>query len=153
MVWWKLLYCAKDFFQPLHFFRTMLLDDNLLDGVTAKAKESERLRMNYNLHESLDAKAQRLFNALEPGTLLPIHRHKDTAETYLVVRGSLDVIYYNEKGEPLQTFHLDPKKGSYGIHIVKGQWHTLEVLESGTVIFEVKDGPYIPFQPEDVITL
>ena len=90
---------CEGIFQPLHFFTTMLLDDNLLDGVTAKAKESERLRMNYNLHESLDAKAQRLFNALEPGTLLPIHRHKDTAETYLVVRGSLDVIYYNEKGE------------------------------------------------------
>ena len=99
----------------------MILDDKLLDEVTARAKTSERLRMNFNLHDSLDAKAQRLLNALEPGTALPVHRHPHTL------------------------------KGVYGIHVPKGQWHTLEVLESGTVLFEVKDGPYAPLAPEDMV--
>lgn len=131
----------------------MLLDDNLLNGVTEKAKESERLRMNYNLHDTLDAKAQRLLNALEPGTVIPIHRHRQTSETYILLRGRLKVIFYNDDGCISGFSEMDCKKGVYGIHIEKGQWHTLEVLESGTVIFEVKDGPYIPFQPEDVMQL
>lgn len=75
----------------------LLLDSQFLDSITEQAKESSRLRMNYNLHESLDAKAQRLFNALEPGTVLPIHRHPYTSETYILVRGKLKVEYYNEK--------------------------------------------------------
>lgn len=131
----------------------MILDDKLLDGVTEKAKKSERLRMNFNLHESLDAKAQRLFNALEPGTILPIHRHRNTAETYILLRGRMNVIFYNEDGSISEKKEINPLKGIYGAHIEKGQWHTLEVLESGTVLFEVKDGPYIPYQPEDVMQL
>ncbi|MBQ8735853.1 MAG: WbuC family cupin fold metalloprotein, partial [Bacteroidaceae bacterium] len=109
--------------------------------------------MNFNLHESLDAKAQRLFNALEPGTILPIHRHRNTAETYILLRGRMNVIFYNEDGSISEKKEINPLKGIYGAHIEKGQWHTLEVLESGTVLFEVKDGPYIPFQPEDVMQL
>ena len=129
----------------------MLLDDKLLDGVTLAAKESPRLRMNYNLHESLDAKAQRLFNALEPGTELPVHRHRHTAETYILVRGRLDVIFYDDQKNETARYGLDPREGRYGVHIPAGQWHTLEVHESGTVIFEVKDGPYTPLSPEDVL--
>lgn len=129
----------------------MILDDKLLDQVTLEAKESERLRMNFNLHDNLDAKAQRLFNAIEPGTKVPIHRHRHTAETYILVRGRIDIIYYDENGVKQEIFHLDPLKGSYGIHIPIGQWHTLEVLESGSVIFEVKDGPYAPFEPVDIM--
>ena len=117
----------------------MILDDKLLDGVTEKAKKSERLRMNFNLHESLDAKAQRLFNALEPGTILPIHRHRNTAETYILLRGRMNVIFYNEDGSISEKKEINPLKVIYGAHIEKGQWHTLEVLESGTVLFEVKD--------------
>lgn len=122
----------------------MILDDKLLDEVTARAKTSERLRMNFNLHDSLDAKAQRLLNALEPGTVLPVHRHPHTDETYVILRGRFDVIFCDEHGRQTQRFALDPLKGVYGIHVPKGQWHTLEVLESGTVLFEVKDGPYAP---------
>ncbi|MDY3068760.1 MAG: WbuC family cupin fold metalloprotein [Parabacteroides sp.] len=128
-----------------------LIDTELLDSVTSKAKESPRLRMNHNFHESLDAKAQRLLNALEPGTILPIHRHQETAETYILLRGKVKVIFYNEQKEVTETAVLDPQIGNYGIHIPKGQWHTLEVLESGSMIFEVKDGPYKPFAPEDVL--
>ena len=129
----------------------MLIDNNLLDSVTSKAKESDRLRMNFNLHESLDAKAQRLLNALEPGTVLPIHRHQHTAETYIVLRGAIKVLFYNDDRVLTDEFMVNPLDGAYGLHIPACQWHTLEVLESGTTIFEVKDGPYTPLKAEDVM--
>jgi len=129
----------------------MLIDDHLLDEVTERAKGSERLRMNYNLHDSLEAKAQRLLNALEPGTLLPIHRHRHTAETYIVLRGAIKVLFYDDTRMITSEFMVKPHEGSYGVHIPAGQWHTLEVLESGTVIFEVKDGPYAHLKPEDIM--
>lgn len=128
----------------------MIINNKLLDEVTAQAKASKRLRMNYNLHESLDAKAQRLLNALEPGTVLPIHHHPHTAETYILLRGCIDVMFYDETGAEVQRFALNPLTGNYGVHIPKGQWHTLEVLESA-VIMEVKDGPYKPLDPEDLM--
>ena len=128
-----------------------IINKELLDEITRQAKESPRLRMNYNLHDNLDAKAQKLLNALEPGTILPIHRHPNTTETYLLLRGELNVILYNDKKEVLETMHLDTANGNYGLDIPAGQWHSIEVLESGTVILEVKDGPYIPFQPEDIL--
>ncbi len=130
----------------------MILDKNLLDNITSKARKSERLRMNYNLHDSLDAKAQRLFNALEPGTHLPIHRHKHTAETYIRLRGRIDVLFYNDHGVVVERYELDPKREIYGVHIPKGQWHTIEVHES-SVIFEVKDGPYMPIDPSDILNV
>lgn len=131
----------------------MLITKELLDNVTEQAKNSPRLRMNYNLHESLDAKAQRLFNALEPGTVLPIHRHPHTDETYILLRGSFEYKFYNDNGDLVENGIIDSKKEVYGIHVPKNQWHTIDVIESGTVIFEVKDGPYTPFAPEDVLNL
>lgn len=122
----------------------MIINEALLNEVADRAKASPRLRMNYNLHDSPEANAQRLLNALEPGTVLSIHRHQNTAETYIVLRGAIRVFFYNDQKKLTNTFVLDPKKKTYGIHIPKGQWHTLEVLESGTVNFEVKDGPYAP---------
>lgn len=130
-----------------------IIDDALLDEVTRQAKESPRLRMNYNLHDSLEAKAQRLFNALEPDTELPIHRHPHTAETYIIVRGRIKVLFYNGSKQLTEQCELAPEKGCYGVQIPAGQWHTLEVLESGTVIFEVKDGPYTPLTPENLLIL
>ena len=119
------------------------IDTNLLNGVTAQAKESPRLRMNYNF--------QRLLNALEPGTALPVHRHPHTAETYLLLRGRIRVMFYNEAKEETESTVLDPLTGDYGGHIPAGQWHTLEVLESGSVLFEVKDGPYTPLGEDDLL--
>lgn len=129
----------------------MQIDKQLLDQVTAEAKASERLRMNYNFHESLDAPSQRLLNALEPGTVLPIHRHMHTSETYVVLRGRLNVDFYNDDRQVTNHYELDPEAGVYGVNIPRGQWHTIEVLCSGTVIFEVKDGPYKPLSPDDVL--
>ena len=128
----------------------MLIDDILLNEITEKAKMSNRLRMNYNFHESLDAKTQRLLNALEPGTILPIHRHRHTAETYILVRGRINVLFYNDMGGVMNRYELDSTTGKYGVHIPKGQWHSIEVLDS-SVIFEVKDGPYMALDPVDML--
>lgn len=128
----------------------MILDDTLLDDLEAKAKQSPRLRMNLNLHDSLDSKAQRLLNALMPSTVIPIHRHRHTAETYAILRGRMFVVFYDSMGGAVERFLLDPKSGHYGVHIPKGQWHAVEVIEP-SVILEVKDGPYAPLQPEDTL--
>lgn len=129
----------------------MIIDSKLLDKVSTTAKASERLRMNHNLHDSLDSKAQRLLNALEPGTILPIHRHRHTSETYILLRGKINVMFYDGAASETERFSLDPQQGNYGVHIPQGQWHTLEVLESDSVILEVKDGPYTPISPEDLL--
>ena len=128
----------------------MILNDELLDKVTAEAQASPRLRMNFNLHESLDAKAQRLINVLLPGTVLPIHRHRHTAETYVLLRGKMYVVLYDGTGAQVERYLLDPAIGNYGVQIPKGQWHTVEVIEP-SAIFEVKDGPYMPLDPEDMM--
>lgn len=128
----------------------MKINTNLLDGVQRKAEDSPRRRMNFNLHDSLDAKAQRLINVLMPGTILPIHRHKHTAETYILLRGKMFVVFYNDMGVQIERHLLDPTIGNYGVHIPAGQWHGIEVIEP-SAIFEVKDGPYTPIQPEDML--
>ena len=128
----------------------MIIDDQLLDKVAAKAEESPRLRMNYNLHNSLDSKAQRLINVLLPGTPLPVHRHRHTAETYVILRGKMFVVFYNDLGAQTERYLLDPTQGNYGVQIPAGQWHGIEVIEP-SAIFEVKDGPYMPLEPEDTL--
>lgn len=131
--------------------KMQIINNQLLNSITQLAKESPRLRMNYNLHTSLDAKAQRLLNALEPGTVLPIHRHLSTAETYILLRGKIEINFYNNQKKVTETIELDPFKNNYGIQIPAGQWHSLKVLESGSVLFEVKDGPYTPITPENIL--
>lgn len=128
----------------------MIINDQLIDKVTEEAEKSPRLRMNFNLHESLDAKAQRLINVLLPGTVLPIHRHRHTAETYALLRGKMFVVFYNDLGAQTERFLLDSTIGNYGVHIPKGQWHGIEVLEPSAIL-EVKDGPYTPLSPEDTL--
>lgn len=128
-----------------------IIDNNLLKKVSKQAKESERLRMNYNLHDSLDAPVQKLLNALELGTELAIHRHKETAETYLLLKGEIKVIFFDDKKKITDEFILNPEKGNYGIDIPVGQWHTIEVLETDSVIFEVKEGPYKPITEGDIL--
>lgn len=129
----------------------MIIDKSLLDTVTSGAKESNRLRMNYNFHDSLDAPCQRLLNALEPETIVPIHRHQHTSETYILLRGKLRMMFYNDDKEIIEETILSSESTNYGIHIPAGVWHAMEVLASGTVIFETKDGPYMPIQECDIL--
>lgn len=129
----------------------IIINNTLLDTITEKAKTSQRLRMNFNLHDSLDSPVQRLMNALEPGTELPIHRHRHTDETYIVLRGAIKVFLYNDDKTLKEQVLLNPCDGEYGINIPAGQFHTVEVLEKGTVIFEVKEGPYTPLGDGDTL--
>lgn len=129
----------------------MIITYQLLDTISTQAKESPRLRMNYNLHESLDAKVQRLFNAMEPGTVIPIQRHQNTAETLMLVRGKMKVVLYNDNKNIIEEAILSHESGNYGVHIPVGVWHCVEILEPGTVMFEVKEGPYEPLKPEDMM--
>lgn len=128
-----------------------IINSELLDEICIQAKENPRLRMNYNLHALLDDPVQRLLNALEPGTDIPVHRHKHSDETYLVVRGSLYVMLFDDNRELLQKVLLDPLKGSYGVSVPAGEWHSIEVIESDTVIFEIKEGPYMALGEADIL--
>ena len=128
----------------------MLIDDRLLDELMKEAAESPRLRMNRDMRNSAEDKSQRMLNALEMGTVLPIHRHRTSSETQVLLRGRIDVIFYDDNGVEIERFHLDPRKGMYAVNVPIGQWHNLEVIESA-VIFEAKDGAYAPLAEEDVI--
>lgn len=129
----------------------MIINETLLNQVSSQAKESSRLRMNYNLHEHLDDKTHRFFNAMEPGTVVPIHRHRDTAETFMLVRGKMRVVFYDDDKNIIEDTILSSVNGNYGVHIPVGVWHCVEILEPNTVTFEVKEGPYVPLADEDII--
>ena len=128
----------------------MIIDSNLLNEITACAQKSPLLQSKIDLNEGINSTSQRLINVLLPGTVLPIHRHRLTAETYILLRGKMFVVFYDETGAQTHRFLLDPTMGNYGVQIPKGQWHTVEVIEP-TAIFEVKDGPYTPLAPEDMM--
>ncbi len=127
------------------------IDKCLLDTISDQAASSDRLRMNYNFHTALDAPAQRLLNALEPNTVIPIHRHQTTKETYIVLRGKIRIFIYNDDREVIEEFAVSPSLEIYGVDIPANTWHALKVEEKGTVIFEVKDGPYQPIRPNDLL--
>lgn len=131
----------------------MIIDQTLLDSLTAQAKASPRLRMNLDLRNSAEDGSQRMLNALEPGTPLPIHRHRFSSETVVCLRGHLREIFYNDNREVTEVIDLAPNSDCVALNIPIGQWHTVEVLESGTVIMEVKDGKYEPLGEKDVLTL
>ena len=124
----------------------IIINSELLDHLTEIAATSDRLRINHNLHAAPDSKSQRLLNALEPGTQIPIHKHDNTPETYILLRGRIRVDFYDANKNIIESAILDPRGGMYGIDIPVGQMHTVEVLEHGTVIFECKDGPYMPIK-------
>ena len=129
----------------------MNITQAILDQLTEQAKASPRLRMNMDLRNSADDQSQRMLNAIEPGSPLPIHRHRKTSETVVCLRGHLREIFYNDKGDVTDVIDLAPNSDCVALNIPMGQWHTVEVLESGTVIMEVKDGAYQTLSPEDIM--
>ena len=128
-----------------------IIDDNLLNLVSAQAKESPRLRMNYNFHQSLDDKCHRFLNAVEPGTKVEIHRHPTKDESFVLLRGKVRVNTYNDDGTVIESVVLCQKEGRYGVDIKKGVWHNLESLAPDSVIFECKEGPFVPHEAEGVL--
>ena len=129
----------------------MILSQQLLDTLTAQAKVSPRLRMNLDLRNSPEDGSQRMLNAIEPGSVLPIHRHRRSSETVVCLRGRLREVFFNDSGEVTEVIDLAPGSDCVALNIPMGQWHTVESLESGTVILECKDGKYEPLGEGDVL--
>ena len=127
----------------------MIIDKQILDSLTAAAKASPRLRMNLDLRNSPSDGSQRMLNAIEPGTVMPMHRHLSSSETVICVRGHFEEYFYDENGNLTDTFDMVP--GGLMISVPIGQWHSLKSLESGTVLFECKDGPYAPLSEEEIM--
>ena len=131
----------------------MIIDKTLLDIVSSQARESSRRRMNHNFHQSLDEKCHRFLNAMEPGMVVPVHHHPTKDETFVLLMGKVMVRTYDDDGTETETILLNPAEGRYGVNIPKGVWHTLECLESGSVIFECKEGPYVPHEEEGILEI
>ena len=129
----------------------MKIDNQLLDTLSAQAKANPRLRQSYDLRTTPEDQSQRILNAVEPGTILPIHRHRGSTETIIVLRGKVVQHYYDDNGNKTACDELAPNSAQVGMSVPVGQWHALESLEEGSVIFECKDGAYQPLSAEDIL--
>lgn len=130
----------------------MKITQTLLDDLTAKAKESPRLRMNLDLRDSAEDSSQRMLNAIEPGSPLPIHRHQNTSETVVCIRGRLVEEFYDDLERTCtERIELSPNGPVVALNIPAGQWHIVHALESGTVILEMKNGKYEPLSDVDIL--
>ena len=127
----------------------MIIDPHTLDAITAQAKASPRRRMNLDLRNSPEDRSQRMLNAIEPGTQMPIHRHRASSETVVCLRGHFEEYFYDDAGHLTDTFDMRP--GGLVVNVPIGRWHNLRSLESGTVLLECKDGAYVPLSPEDIM--
>ncbi len=131
----------------------MKIDVALLDSLTAQAQASDRLRMNYDLRNSAADTSQRMLNAIEPGSVVPVHRHRATSETVVVLRGRVVEEYYSPDGAVEAVFEVSAGGPVCALNIPAGVWHSLRALESGTVILEMKDGAYEPMREENMLTI
>ena len=130
----------------------MIITNDLFDNLTAQAKGNPRLRMNYDLRNGEEDQSQRMLNALEPGTEIPIHRYQQSSEVVTIIRGAIREYFYDENGKQVETITLRFGEGVPILVVPKGVWHNLECLESGTIIYESKDGAYAPQKPEDIMS-
>ena len=131
----------------------MIIDSVLLNDISEQAKESPRLRMNYNFHQSLDEKCHRFLNAVEPGTEVPIHKHPTKDETFVILRGKVRVTTHRDDGTVVEDVVLCAEEGRYGVNIPKGVWHKLEAVEQDSVIFECKEGPFVEHEVDGILNL
>lgn len=130
----------------------MIINQALLDRLTEEAKASPRLRKNLDLRNSGDDCSQRMLNAIEPGSPVPIHRHQKSSETVVCLRGRLVEEFYDEQERRCtEAFELTPNGQNVALNIPAGQWHTVRSLETGTVIMEMKNGAYEPQSDEDIL--
>lgn len=131
----------------------MIITKKLFDDLSYEAVKSSILRVNYDLRNSDCEQSQRMLNALEPGTQLPIHRHLKTSKICLILCGTAEEIFYDDSGKEKERFLLKSNSDCVGIQIPAGVWHRIEALESGTVIFEAKDGTYEPISTENIMNI
>ena len=127
-----------------------IIDDILIDNLAEEAKKSPRLRMNYNFHQSLQDKCHRFLNAMEPGTIIPVHHHPTKEETFVVLRGKVRVTTYNDNGEVLESCVISQEEGRYGVDIPKNVWHGVECLEP-SVLLECKEGPFVEHEVDGIL--
>ena len=127
-----------------------IIDNTLINKVVEEAKASPRLRMNYNFHQSLEDKCHRFLNALEMGTQVAVHHHVTKDETFVLLRGKVRVTTYHDDGSVWESVVLSQEEGRVGVDIPKNTWHGLECLESGSVIFEVKEGPFVTHEVDGI---
>ena len=128
----------------------MVITKEILYELTEKAKENPRLRQSLDLRNSPDDNSQRMLNALEPGTVMPIHRHHGSSETVVILRGKICWIFYDENGQETDRVVLDADGEPRMLNVEKDRWHSLECLTTGTVLYESKDGPYYPLEKDEV---
>lgn len=133
----------------LNIVINMIIDSSLLDSLTSQAQTSPRLRKNLDLRDSEDDPSQRMLNAIEPGTVIPIHRHNETSEDVVILRGLAEEVFFDKLGNETGRFLLTPGGPCSGIHVPMGQYHTCRSLQTGTVIIEFKNGKYDPQTTED----
>lgn len=129
----------------------MLLDKKLFDELTEKAKASPRLRANFDLRDTPDDQSQRMLNAIEPGTVIPVHRHTMTSEEVIVLRGKAQEVFFDDSGREIDSWVMEPGGETPAIHVPMGQYHTCRSLESGTVIIEFKNTKYDPMGTEEFL--
>lgn len=129
----------------------MIIDNHQLDNLTSQAKASPRLRMNMDLRNSPEDGSQRMLNALEPGTVMPIHRHMASSETVTLLRGRIRWHFYDDAGKETESVVLDANGDVRCINVEKARWHSLECLESGSVLFESKDGKYELLREDEIM--
>lgn len=137
-----------------------VIDEKLLNEVSEQAKSSPRLRMNYDLRtqafdENPDWKdtSQRMLNVMMKETVIPVHRHTETSETVIVLRGSGDEVTYNDFGEETERVTLAADSGCRAVQVPRNVYHTFVPHEDGTVIFEAKDRAYDPVGTEEILTV
>ena len=130
------------------------IDSNIIENVVSKARTSPRKRLHHNFHKEFSDPIQRFLNAWEPGSYLRPHRHLNPPkrEVFLVLQGRFAVATFDDEGNILEKFILDPAKGNYAVEVAAGEWHTVIPLESGSVAYELKDGPYDPIDDKDFAT-
>lgn len=128
----------------------MIIDDALLDKVRVLAQQSIRKRMHYDLRNTENDQSQRMLNVLEVGTVLPIHRHHKSTETVFLIKGHIVERFYDDAGRVIAEYDLNPVEGRYGVDVPNHVWHNFEVLEP-SVIFETKDGCYMPCGESDIL--
>jgi cupin fold WbuC family metalloprotein len=130
------------------------IDNRLLDLNIEKAKKSERKRINHNFHNDLNDPFQRMLNTIEPESYCRPHKHSNPPkrEVFIILKGKAVVIEFDDNGEVVDKIILKPEKGEFGVEIPPHTWHTIISLESGTIVYECKDGPYIPLTDKDFAT-
>ena len=131
----------------------MVITKDLLDGLSAQAKASQRLRMNYDLRNSEADLSQRMLNALEPGTVMPIHRHHSSSETVVILRGKIEWVFYDNEGNETERVLLDAYGWPRMLNVERDRWHSLVCKENGSVLFECKDKAYAQLTPDEIMNI